>query len=321
MIVLLTVFSFFSCTKPADRDKVEKVRLGVYADSICALIYIAQEQGFFKRYGLDVSIENYQAGVYAVSDLLADKVDVATATGFVLALRGFTRGDLRAIGSISSADTNEVIARRDRGIGKPGDLKGKRIGVSRGTANDFFLSTFLSFNDIRPGEVRIIDLKPAEMATALSEGKVDAVIIFPPSSDHIKKELAGKLVSWPAQGGQDYYFLMIALEELIKTRPRVVTGLLTGVLEAEAFLKQHEKEAQNLIMRELNLNRETVLNTWSRIHFRVGLDQSLLTLMEDEARWAIQNKLVDTGKIPNYLSLIYLDGLKEIKPEAVSVIH
>ena len=79
-----------------------------------------------------------------MNDLLADKVDVATATGFVLALQGFKRSDLRAIGTISSSDNVEVVARRDRGIKNPEDLRGKRIGVSKGTVNEFFLTAFLS---------------------------------------------------------------------------------------------------------------------------------------------------------------------------------
>ncbi len=71
----------------------------------------------------------------------------------------------------------------------------------------------------------------------------------------------------------------------------------------------------------MDLNHEVVMSTWSKTRFRVGLDQNLLTLMEDEARWAITNKYVDSTKVPNYFNFLYLEGLKKIKPEAVSVIH
>ncbi len=108
---------------------------------------------------------------------------------------------------------------------------------------------------------------------------------------------------------------------MIKTRPRAITGLLKGVLEAEAFLRRNEKEARSIVARRLNLDHETLLNTWSKTRFRVRLDQDLLTLMEDEARWAMKNKYVDSTKIPNYFNFLYLEGLKKIRPEAVSVIH
>ena len=319
--ILLSVLPLASCTKPAVPEKAEQLRIGFFPDPICALIYIGQEQGFFKRHGLDLAIANYQAGAYAVNDLVADKLDVATATGFVLAIQGFKRPDLRAIGTISSADTNEIVARTDRGIKKPADLRGKLIGVSKGTANEFFLTTFLSFNDILPGEVRTIDLNPADLVTVLSEGKIDAAVCFPPYSDTMKKNLPDRTVSWPVQGGQDYYFLMITKDDLIKTRPLAIIGLLKGALDAEDFLKRHESEAQAIVERSLGLDHASVASTWSKTRFRVRLDQALLTRMEDYARWAVQNRLVKAENIPIYLPFLYLEGLGKLKPDAIGVVH
>jgi ABC-type nitrate/sulfonate/bicarbonate transport system substrate-binding protein len=320
-VIILTVLGFFLLRRPAGPEKVEKLRLGIFPDPICALIYVAQQQGMFKRHRLDISFENYQAGAFAVRDLMAGKVDVATAADYVLALQGFKREDLRGVGTISLFQSHEMVARKDRGIGKPEDLKGKVIGVPRGAATEFFLSTFLTLNNIHSREVHLIDLKPSAMVTALSEGKIDAASCFPPSTDEMKRNLTQNAIAWPLQGGQDCYFLLITSEALIKTRPNVITSLLKGVLEAEAFLKKHEKEARKIIESTLNLDHEVLMSTWSKTRFHVGLDQSLLTLMEDEARWGIQNKLVDSTKVPNYFNFLYLEGLKKVKPEAVSVVH
>jgi ABC-type nitrate/sulfonate/bicarbonate transport system substrate-binding protein len=318
-VIILVLFGFLLRWKAAGPEKVERLRVGLLPDSISALLYIAREQGLFKRHGLDVVFENYQAGAYAVNDLLADKIDVATAIEFVLVLQGFKREDLRSIGTISSSDTIEVIARKDRKIGKPEDLKGKIVGSSKGTATDFFLSTFLSFNNIHPGEIRTVDVKPADVLTALSEGKIDAAVSFSPFSGLIKRSLAGRSLSWPAQGGRDFYYLLITREELVSSRPGVIDNLLRGLLEAEEFLMKHEREAQDMMKRILNIDQEALMSTWSKTRFRVHLDQNLVTLMEDEARWAIRNKLVDAEKIPDYSTFLYLEGLKKIKPEAVGV--
>jgi NitT/TauT family transport system substrate-binding protein len=43
--------------------------------------------------------------------------------------------------------------------------------------------------------------------------------------------------------------------------------------------------------------------------------------MEDEARWMIKNKLTTEKQVPDFLSYIYEDGLKAIKPEAVKIIR
>jgi ABC-type nitrate/sulfonate/bicarbonate transport system substrate-binding protein len=321
VVIIFVLLSLFFLRKPPGPGELEKLRIGVSADPISALVYIARQQNLFKRQGLDVSVENYEAGAYAVNDLLAGKVDVAAASEFVLVLQSFKRPDLRTIGSISSSDTNEMLARKDHGIEKPEDLRGKRVAVSKGTNSEFFLDTFLFLNGLHPDQIQIVYLKPNETVKALSEGKIDAGVNLFSYFDMIRKHHGGNMVSWSAQSGQDFYFLLITRGGVIKARPRVMTGLLKAVLEAETFLREHEREAQNIVAGALTLAPETVVNSWARTRFRVRLDQELLTLMEDEARWAIRNKLVDAQKVPNYLNLLYLEGLEKIRPEAVSVIH
>ncbi len=201
VLILFGVASLFFLKNLRSPEKIEKLRIGAYAGPISALVYVAQQQGFFKRHGLDLTIENYQTGALAVEDLVAGKVDVATAAEFVLALQGFKRQDLRTIGTVSASDNCEVIARRDRGIGKPDDLRGKRVGVSKGTGSEFFLNVFLSFNGIRPTQIVEVPLKPAEMVAALSEGRIDAASWVPPFTDEMNKKLAHNAISWSTQGG------------------------------------------------------------------------------------------------------------------------
>jgi NitT/TauT family transport system substrate-binding protein len=320
-LMALAALSLSSCTKPAVPQKAEKLTIAIYPDTVSALIYIAQDQGFFKRHRLDVSLEDYQTGVLAVNGLIAGKADAATATEFVLAIQGFKRQDLRAVAVISYSDTMEVVARRDRGIKNPGDLKGKIVGVPKTTIAEYFLNTFLSLKGILPGEVRTVDLKPADLVTALSEGRIDGASCFPPFSDMMKRNLAGNAISWPIQGGQDYHLVVMVKDEMIRTRSIAVAGLLKGAIEAEDFSKKDENKAQGIVERALGLGHDPVVKTWAKTRFRVRLDQSLLTLLEDEGRWAMRNKLVDAGKVPNYLNFLHLDGLEKIKPDVVTVIR
>jgi len=320
-LMILAVLSLSSCGRSPVSEKAEKLRIAIHPDTVSALIYIAQEQGMFKRHGLDVSLENYQTGVFAVNGLIAGKADAATATEFVLAIQGFKRQDLRVIAAISFSDSMELVARRDRGIKSPEDLKGKIVGVPKTTIAEFFLNNFLAFKTIPPEEVRTVDLKPADLVKALSESKIDAASCFPPFSNTMKKNLAGNAISWPIQGGQDYHLVVMIKDELIKNRPFAVTAFLKGVIEAEDFLKKDEEGAQRIVERALGFDHESVVNTWTKTRFRVGLDQSLLTLLEDEGRWAMRNKLIDGQKVPNYLNFLYLDGLEKIKPDVVTVIR
>ena len=43
--------------------------------------------------------------------------------------------------------------------------------------------------------------------------------------------------------------------------------------------------------------------------------------MDDEARWAMRHNPSPGLKMPNFLKHIYLDALKKVRPEAVTIIH
>jgi NitT/TauT family transport system substrate-binding protein len=60
---------------------------------------------------------------------------------------------------------------------------------------------------------------------------------------------------------------------------------------------------------------------WSQQQSSVTLDQSLIAAMEDEARWMIKNGLTTEKAVPDFTNYLYLDGLKAVKPEAVSIIR
>ena len=60
---------------------------------------------------------------------------------------------------------------------------------------------------------------------------------------------------------------------------------------------------------------------WDEFNFRLVLDQSIIVSLEDEARWAIREELVDKEEVPNYLDFIYINALEDVKPEAVTIIR
>ena len=60
---------------------------------------------------------------------------------------------------------------------------------------------------------------------------------------------------------------------------------------------------------------------WDDFEFRISLEQSWMINIENEARWAIDNNLVEGEEVPNYRDYVYLNALDEVKPEAVGIIQ
>lgn len=324
ILVLLVVGGFLfpdlSHTGPQRAAIKEKITLGVAARESSGLVYVADKKGFFKKQGLDVTLKEYPTGLSAVNDLLAGKVDVATAAEFVFVTKSFERGRLRIFSTIARSNDCQCIARRNAGIEKPGDLIGKRVGVVPGMQAEFFFSSFLSQNGIAREKIKEIKISAPEIMKAIEEARVDAVITGLNTQD-IKDLLGKNSISWSAQGFQDYYFLLISDEKFIQSRRPAVDRLLRALLEADQFVKKARPEAQEILKSSLKLSAAEERVLWEQNKYEVRLDQDLLILMEAEAKWAIRRGMVKRGPVPNYFISVYLEALETIKPESVSIIH
>jgi len=299
---------------------VEKITLAASGDE-GALVLIAEEQGYFTNNGLDVTIKEYEAGKLAADALLAGEADICTSADFVLTSNSFDHEDLRVFGTVSIINSNELVARKDHGIETILDLKGKRIGVTRKSVGEFFLGTFLTFNDLLLEDVELVDLKPSEIVEAISSGNIDAGLTWQPNVYNIKKRLGQIAVSWPGQSGQDFFFILISKEDWLRKHPSAAERFLRALVQAEKYVKSNDAESRRFIEDHFQYESKYIESIWPRYQFIVLLPQALLPVFEDQARWRLENNLNIAKEVPNYLDYIYLQALEEVKPEAVGIIH
>ena len=319
---LLMVPVGLSACGQSTNEPVEELTIGVFKGVFSSLIWIAESQDYFPNHGLEVIIQDeYETGIAPMRDAIAGKVDIASGAEFVLVSLSFDHKNLKAISTIDLADAIELVARRDHGITRPADLRGKTIAIPKNTQAEFFLGRFLTFNDLSLDDVQIVGMSPSELVDAIVAGTIDAAMIWEPNIFEISNRLGNKLITFPGQGGQDFYFLMVTTDEVVTARREAIERFLNALLEAENFVKQNPDQAIDIVTERLGVEEDYVASVWPKNDFTTSLPQSLILAMDDEARWSIANNLTDKKAVPNYLDYIYLDGLGAIKPEAVTIIR
>ncbi len=287
-----------------------------------ALLWIAHDQDFFSRNGLDVTLRKYDSGALSLDGVINGEADIALgATEYPLVNRAFKKAEISALAAIARSEYVYVVARKDRGISQPADLKGKRVGTTSGTIAQFFLGRFLELNGLKMQDITLVEVKtPPEWVDAVVNGDIDAVCTSQPYAGSAMAGLGAGAVSWSAQSHRPLYGLAIAANDWLSAHPALAVKFLKALKQAEQYALSRPADAKAVVQKALGLDPGYVDTVWRQNQFGLSLDESLVIAMEDEARWLIANKLTPAMSVPNLTSYIYTDALKAVNPGVVNII-
>ncbi|MGD0232395.1 MAG: NrtA/SsuA/CpmA family ABC transporter substrate-binding protein, partial [Syntrophorhabdales bacterium] len=316
----LLIVSLSNCNQNHPKQ-VEKIVVGAETTAWASPLWVAENKGYFKEEGLNVEIQGFESGRTALRTMLNGQgIDIATAAQTPVISNSFARNDYAIIGTATYSDKGmKMLARRDRGISAPSDLKGKSVGITSGSSGHFFLGLFLAYQGLRMADVKTIDIEATRLPQALIDGQVDAIATWEPNIYNASKILGDKALLLPARGIYRTEFYFIVRKAFIEKHREALTRFLRAIEKGDDFISKNQKEAADIVGQRVNIDKEIMNATWDDFQFKLFLDQPMLVSLEDEARWAIENKLTNATKVPNYLDYIYTDDLKAVKPGAVTI--
>jgi len=283
------------------------------------LIHIAEDQGYFANSGLNVTIRNEYSTPKSFDGMLNGDVDIAFTGEYTAVAKAFENKNFVVIACIDKFETLCLYGRKDRGIEEVSDLKGKKIGLTRGAQVEFFTGRFLDLHGMSLQDVTIVDLQPSQYVEALANGSVDSVVTSGLFIDQFKEQLGSNLVRLPIQSSQPMYYITACRSDWAASHPDKINRFLKSLAQAEKFTINHPTEAKAILQKRLNLSDEYIATIWPQHRFSLTLDQSLLIAMNDEGIWMIRNNLTNERTLPDFSSYIYTQGMREVKPDAVNI--
>lgn len=296
--------------------------VGIGMAPLAALAIIADAEGLFTREGVAVSVRRYASGKLALDAMLAGEVQAATAAVTPVVFSSFKRRDFAIVASIGSSNNDtRIVARRDHGVARPQDLRGKRIATQEASTVHFFLHMFLLKQGVPEKDVTICDLPPADFPRALARGEVDACSLREPLVSQAVALLGDNAVTFEEPELHVEYYNLLLCNPFLEKRPETVRRLLRAFVAAETLAKQHPQRARAVVARAFAISGPAQERLWPWLDLRVRISQSLLLAMEDQARWAVEGRWVENATMPNYLKFVCLDAMLSVKPSAVSVIR
>ncbi len=222
---------------------------------------VALEKGFFKQAGADVTgILAASGGGTTMRNLLGGNLSYGDADiGSVVEAASQGAHVKIVAGSNNSTAELFLIARRGSGIKKIADLKGKKLGYTQPHSTTQAVEMLILQNaGIPVDDVQMIKTGGmGQNAVALEQGLVDAAVLSEPlwSQNQHKFDLIGPVVDFIPVLGEN---VGVTTTEAAKNDAAFIRGVIAGRRMAVDFMREHPKEAADIIAKVISQQPEYV---------------------------------------------------------------
>jgi NitT/TauT family transport system substrate-binding protein len=178
-----TIF-LFSLAALVTSAYAQPLRIAVGAASVASLpTWVAHDGGYFAREGVPDELIYIRGGPQTMSALVSGEVPFAQIYGGALIAAGLTGADVVIVAGLINSPFFSIVT--TKGIDKPEDLRGKKIGISTfGSATDFALRLALKKWGIKAdSEVSILQMRGVpEILPAMASGALQGGVMSPPTN-------------------------------------------------------------------------------------------------------------------------------------------
>ncbi len=162
-----------------------------------------------------------------------------------------------------------VLTPKDSGLRSVADLRGAKLAFAKGSSAEGMAAALLAGVGLTLGDVKAVNLSPADGIAAMTAKAVDAWIIWDPF--YALAEQSGQVrVLASARGAVRTYQFFLARRAFAETSPQVLRALIAHLGATGAWAKAHPGETAALMSRETGVELAVQRRVAERQDYAVG---------------------------------------------------
>jgi NitT/TauT family transport system substrate-binding protein len=234
-----------------------EVKVGVSDWTGWVAWYVAQDQGYFRKYGADVKLvwfANYSDSIAALS---TGQLDANSQTW------SDTLGPLAKGVPLKVVLVNDNSAGNDAVMVGPkiqsfADLRSHTVALEQFSISHFVLYTALARNGLTPKDVKVVNLAAGDAAAAFMSGRVDAAVVWNPWISQIEKSGRGHALFTSTQMPGLIPDLLVAQAPAIQnlTKRKDLVAMIRAWFDTEAFIRANPDRAVAIMAKVVGMDRE-----------------------------------------------------------------
>jgi NitT/TauT family transport system substrate-binding protein len=160
-----------------------------------------------------------------------------------------------------------VVVRKDGPIKTFADMRGRTIAIpSRFSDERLLLFRAMKVWGIKPGEIKMLEMAPPDVSSALAARAIDAFVMGEPFPSQAEMAGFGRVLFQAREYWPDYMScILVVRQDLIDTRPEVVQVLVDGIARSGLWLdtsKPNREDAADFVGR-FYYNQRPALLRWA----------------------------------------------------------
>lgn len=260
-IGLMACLCLFGCS-PEPEDPI---RIAINAWPGYEFLYLAQEKGFFQETGAEIRLVEFVSLVDVRAAFDRGLVDGMCCTLIELLLsRNQSDRDPRAVMLTDFSNGLDVVLGGGE-IFSISDLKGKRVGAEVGSLNLYVLARALQSQSMNLSDVEIVQLPSTQMSEAFSEGRVDAVVAYPPVSLELVASRGAKTLFSSADIPGEVIDVVCLDHRVIEERIEDVVALIRAWDLSLEFARDHPEEALGIMAKREGMSPDALEGILSQV--------------------------------------------------------
>lgn len=246
-----------------------RMTIATGVDPSFAQFYVAKESGIFERNGLDVTVNTGPSGSAMIAFLVGNQINAAY-------------GAEQAGVSANLVDPNVVVVAEGvallrwlgivaRNITSMDGLKGKRIGVARGTGSETFWLSVVSRMNLNAADYTIVNVEAPEMVAALERGNIDAYAVWEPWMTRGTRAVSNSRILVTNENIQVIRNLIYMNKGWVEQNGEATQRFLRSMIQATDLIAANRDQAVQNVARFLRQDRGLVAELMTKVDHRLNL--------------------------------------------------
>ena len=242
MRLRIGIFALFFLAVASPANAQQKVRLNWGAISgVMSSIWVAQDEGLFKKHGLDVELIHIASTSRAIQSMLSGEIHYTTADALNSIQAVGAGADVVMFCEGVNRFVFSIMARPE--IKRLADLKGKKIGITRiGSSTHTAVQFAVNKAGLAANDYSLLQLgEVPNILTTLLAGQIDAGALSPPTNSRAKKAGLFELLNLGTDGPEYPSTVIASTKAYVKANPENTRRMVRSLAEGLAIFKNNRQ--------------------------------------------------------------------------------